>query len=479
VAQPDLLTIAKDEEQMGTRVPGAEIVSVNPATEEVVARFNPHTPEDVAAAIDASEAAFRQWREISLAERGHALRDVARLLRQRVDTYAAVVTQEMGKPITQSRFEVDRCASQFEFYADHASDYLGVETVETSARDSYVLFEPLGPVLAVMPWNFPFSQVSRFAAPALMAGNTCLLKHASNVSQCALAIEEVFREADLPSGVFRTLLLPSPRVQSVIDDPRIRAVTVTGSSEAGAQIARAAGAALKKSVLELGGSDPFVVLSGADVARAASMAAKTRLSNTGQACACGKRFIVDSSVAVEFEQRFGEALAAYRVGDPMDPATQVGPLARGDLLETLEHQVQVSIEMGARVVVGGARRPGRGYFYQPTLLADCTPDMPVLSEETFGPVAALIAVADIDAAVRVANDTPYGLAATVWSEDIAMAKSVARRIDAGTVVINGIVASDPRMPFGGVKRSGYGRENGRFGIREFVNVKAMVVGGYA
>ncbi len=456
-----------------------ELESVNPATEEVIARFAVHTEAEVAEAIAASVTAFQDWRARSLAQRGAALHEVARLLRERTETYATLVTQEMGKPIAQSRFELTRCAQQFDHYADNAGQYLRDEAIATSAASSYVTFEPLGPVLAVMPWNFPFSQVSRFAAPALMAGNTCLLKHASNVSRCALAIEETFRDAGVPPGVFRTLLLPSARVAPVIADPRIRAVRVTGSSAAGAQIAQAAGAALKKSVLELGGSDPFVVLAGADVARAASMAAQTRLSNTGQACACGKRFIVESAVAAEFEERFALALAERTVGDPMDPRTQVGPMARRDLVDLLEDQVRRSVAMGARVVVGGTRPAGPGCFYAPTLLSDCTPDMPVLNEEVFGPVAAMATVPDADAAIELANDTPYGLAATIWTQDAALATTLARRIDAGTVVVNGIVASDVRMPFGGVKASGYGRENGQFGIREFVNVKAMVIGGYS
>jgi succinate-semialdehyde dehydrogenase / glutarate-semialdehyde dehydrogenase len=456
-----------------------QLVSVNPATEEVIARYTPHTAEQVEATLDAAATAFTAWRALTLDKRAEALRAVAGVIRARTDTYAAMVTQEMGKPIGQSRVELTRCADQFVFYADHAGDYLRDEPVATSAQRSYLRFEPLGPVLAVMPWNFPFSQVSRFAAPALMAGNTCVLKHAANVCGCALAIEEAFRDAGVPAGVFSTLLVHTEQVRPLIEDPRIRAVTVTGGSAAGAQIAAAAGAALKKTVLELGGSDPFVVLPGADIAHAAAMAAQTRLSNSGQACGCGKRFIVDSSVAAQFERGLAAALESRTVGDPMDPGTQVGPLARADLRDTLDRQVQKSIGMGARVVTGGGPVPGPGYFYRPTLLADCTPDMPVLREETFGPVAALTTAPDPDAAVALANDTEYGLSATVWTQDLALADSVARRIEAGTVFVNAVVASDPRMPFGGIKRSGYGRENGRFGIREFVNVKAMIVGGYA
>jgi succinate-semialdehyde dehydrogenase/glutarate-semialdehyde dehydrogenase len=470
VAEQDLLSDQRLSDQ---------ILSVNPATGEVVGRFTAHGPEQVAAAVAAASAAFSRWRRATLDERGAILRVAAELLRQRTDDYARLVTREMGKPITQAKVELGRCADHFDFYAGHAADFLRDEAVITGAERSFIAYEPLGPVLAVMPWNFPFSQVSRFAAAALMAGNTCLLKHASNVSGCALAIEQVLTDAGLPPGVFRTLLLPASRVRALIEDPRIRAVTVTGSSEAGAKIAAAAGGALKKCVLELGGSDPFVVLADADLAKAAAGAAQTRLSNSGQACAAGKRFIVERSVAREFEDLFARAIAARKVGDPADPATEVGPLARGDLVDTLARQVDESVAMGARVVLGGQRRPGPGSFYEPTLLADCTPDMPVCREETFGPVAALVPAADADAAIDMANDTPYGLAASVWAGDLDLAGELARRIDAGSVFINGVVTSDPRMPFGGVKRSGFGRENGQFGIREFVNVQAVVVGGYA
>jgi len=455
-----------------------QILSVNPATGEVVARFEAHTPEQVEEAVAQSVAAFRDWRDRTLDERGGLLYAAAELLRQRTDSYARLVTEEMGKPISQAKVELARCAGHFDFYADHAAGYLGDEPVATSAERSFIRYEPLGPVLAVMPWNFPFSQVSRFAAAAMMAGNTCLLKHASNVSRCALAIEELLTDAGLPPGVFRTLLLPARRVRPLIEDPRIRAVTVTGSSEAGAQIAAAAGGALKKCVLELGGSDPFVVLADADIPRAAAAAAQTRLSNSGQACAAGKRFIVERPAARDFEDMFARAIAGRKVGDPLDPATDVGPLARADLVDVLDRQVAESVAMGARVVTGGRRRPGPGNYYEPTLLADCTPRMPVLREETFGPVAAMVPAAGADEAIELANDTPYGLAASIWTGDLELAGTLARRVEAGSVFINGVVASDPRVPFGGLKRSGFGRENGQFGIREFVNVQAVVVGGY-
>jgi succinate-semialdehyde dehydrogenase/glutarate-semialdehyde dehydrogenase len=339
-----------------------------------------------------------------------------------------------------------------------------------------VAFEPLGVILAVMPWNYPFWQVIRFLAPALMAGNAALLKHASNVPQCALALEQAVHDAGFPSGILRTLLLSGAEVEPVIADDRVRAVTLTGSTATGARIAELAGRAVKKAVLELGGSDPFIVLRDADVAAAAETGAKARFQNAGQSCIAAKRFLVEAPVADEFERRFADAIRALRVGDPLDPATQVGPLAREDLRDALERQVADSVRMGARVVVGGKKRAGKGWFYEPTLLADVTEDMPVLKEETFGPVAALLRVRDADEAIRVANSSPYGLGAALWTTNDAAARSIARRIESGSVFVNGMVASDPRLPFGGVKKSGYGRELSSFGIREFVNIQTIWVG---
>lgn len=451
------------------------IRSINPATEEELASFRGNSPQEVDDKIAAAFEAFSLWRLLDIGERAALFRSLAGLLRDREEHYARLITLEMGKPIVQAEQEIRKSADQCEFFAEHAPRYLQDEPVEMDGRRSIVAFEPIGPILAIMPWNFPFSQVTRFAVPALMAGNTALLKHASNVPQCALAIEEAFTAAGFPKGVCSTLLVTSLAVESVIADPRVRGVTITGSSEAGASVARAAGAALKKSVLELGGSDPFIVLRDADVDSAARAAAKTRLSNAGQACACGKRFIVEHQVAEAFEERFATALASARVGDPMDRSTEVGPLARVDLVDELDRQVQESVGMGARVVVGGRRRPGRGFFYEPTLLADCTEDMPVLKEETFGPVAALVRVGDAEEALTLANSSPYGLGATLWTGNLRLADSMARRLDAGSVFINTTLVSDPRLPFGGVKRSGYGRELGAFGVREFVNVQSIVV----
>ncbi len=384
-----------------------------------------------------------------------------------------VITAEMGKPITQAEAEVEKCAWVCEYFADHAERFLARRPAQTNARLSYVAFEPLGLVLAVMPWNFPFWQVFRFAAPTLMAGNTAVLKHASNVPQCALAIEEVFRDAGFPRGTLRTVLVPGGAVEAIIDDPRVCAVTLTGSNTTGEKVAAAAGRAIKKTVLELGGSDPFVVLDDADLAAAAAMAVRSRFQNGGQSCIAAKRFIVVASVAEEFERRFVEGIRKLKVGDPTDRSVDVGPLARADLRDTVDRQVRESVAQGARVVLGGASRPGRGYFYQPTLLTSVTLEMPAWREELFGPVAVLVHANDTDAAIALANDTIYGLGANLWTRDLARAQVLASRIEAGSVFINGMVASDPRLPFGGVKQSGYGRELSDFGIHEFVNIQTV------
>src|SRR5213596_3481489 len=382
----------------------------------------------------------------------------------------------MGKPIVEARAELEKCAWGCEHYARSASRYLADEEIRANARRSIVAFQPLGVVLAVMPWNFPFWQVVRFAAPALMAGNAGLLKHASNVPQCALAIEEVIRDAGFPQGLLRTVLVAGAGIEPIIADDRIRAVTLTGSSDTGSRIAELAGRALKKTVLELGGSDPFIVLADADLAAAAAIAVRARNQNNGQSCIAAKRFIVVESVADQFESRFAGAVAALKVGNPMDRQHQVGPLARADLVDELERQVSESIRLGARPLVGGNRIQGDGYYYEPTVLANVRPGMPAYHEETFGPVAAVIRVKDADDALRVANDTDFGLGSNIWTSDIERGKRLAERVEAGLVFINGMVASDARLPFGGVKRSGYGRELGSFGIREFTNIQTVWVG---
>ncbi|HYY54395.1 MAG TPA: NAD-dependent succinate-semialdehyde dehydrogenase [Candidatus Dormibacteraeota bacterium] len=452
------------------------IESINPATEEVLATFDVMSERDVEAALEDAHRAFGTWRTTSFAERSTRLRALARVLRANAERYARLMTLEMGKPISESKAEIDKCAWNCEFYAEHGEEFLRDMPAPTNARRSLVAFEPLGVILAVMPWNYPFWQVIRFAAPALMAGNGAVLKHASNVPQSALALEEAIREAEFPSGLLRTLLIQGAAAERVIEDDRVRAVTLTGSSSTGRRIAEVAGRSLKKAVLELGGSDPFIVLADADIDAAATTGARARNQNTGQSCIAAKRFIVVDRVAADFERRFADAVRALRVGDPLDPATNVGPLAREDLRDALERQVRDSVAMGARVVVGGKRWGRRGFFYEPTILADVTDEMPVFSEETFGPVAALRAVRDNDDAVRVANDSPYGLGASLWTRDAGLGEQLARRIESGNVFVNGMVASDPRLPFGGVKQSGFGRELSVFGIREFVNIQTIWVG---
>ncbi len=453
-----------------------QIESIDPATGNVLARFAVHTPDQIESAIAGADAAQQDWRLRSFDERGQAMRRLAAHLEERRDPYARLISQEMGKPISESLGEIDKCAWACRFYAEHAARFLGDEIVATSASRSLVAYEPLGIVLAIMPWNYPFWQVLRFAAPALMAGNGALLKHASNVPQSALAIESAFAEAGFPPALFGTLLLPGAAIEPVVRDRRVRAVTLTGSSETGARVAAIAGAALKKTVLELGGSDPYIVLADADVPAAAATAARARNQNTGQSCIAAKRFLVADAVGDEFEERFAQAVGALRVGDPLDPATQVGPLARSDLRDTLERQVDESVRQGARVLVGGTRRNGPGFYYEPTVLVGVRDGMPVLAEETFGPVAAVRRVADAEEAVSVANSSDYGLGASIWTADAARGEALARTIESGAVFVNGMVASDPRLPFGGVKRSGYGRELGPYGIREFTNIQTIWIG---
>ncbi|TMB61526.1 MAG: NAD-dependent succinate-semialdehyde dehydrogenase [Chloroflexi bacterium] len=457
-------------------VAASQIASINPATDEVLRTFDAHTREQVEDAIAGAQDAFVAWRARSFAERAVPMNRLAALLRERSDRYARLMTLEMGKPITEAKAEIEKCALGCEFFAENAERFLSPEIVKTTAQKSYVAYEPLGIVLAVMPWNFPFWQVIRFAAPAFMAGNAAILKHASNVPQCALAIEEAFRDAGFPDGLLRTLLLAGAQVEPVIADERIRAVTLTGSSATGARIAAAAGRALKKAVLELGGSDPFIVLADADVANAAAIGVRARNQNAGQSCIAAKRFLVADPIGGEFEKRFVAGVEALRIGDPLDAKTQIGPLARADLRDNLERQVKESVQMGARLLTGGKRWGDRGAFYTPTVLADVTPDMPVFAEETFGPVAAIIRARDADEAIELANRTEYGLGANLWTRDTATAERLARRIESGQVFINGMVASDPRLPFGGVKHSGFGRELSAFGIREFVNIQTVWIG---
>jgi len=452
------------------------IQSINPATEELVAAFEEFTEQQLDQALERAALAFERWRRVSFAERSRLMTGAAGHLREHKPRLAGLITAEMGKPIVEAEAEIEKCAWNCDFYAENAKQFLAAKSISSGARQSYVAFEPLGPVLAIMPWNFPFWQVFRFASPVIMAGNTALLKHASNVSQCALAIEDVFRAAGFPAGVLQTLLTSGPAAESLIQDNRIRAVTLTGSDSTGSKVGGAGGRALKKCVLELGGSDPFIVLADADLQAAAETGVRARNQNTGQSCIAAKRFVVVETVADEFERRFIDGVTKLRVGDPMKRETQIGPLARDDLRDAIEGQVRRSVEQGARAAIGGDRMEGKGYFFAPTVLTGVTTEMPAAGEETFGPVAAVIRARDTDEAIAIANDSQFGLGASLWTRDIERARSLASAVQAGSVFINGMVASDPRLPFGGIKRSGYGRELSEFGIREFVNIQTVWIG---
>jgi succinate-semialdehyde dehydrogenase/glutarate-semialdehyde dehydrogenase len=450
--------------------------SIDPATGQEIASFPELDDAGIDAAIDRAWGSRYAWRDVGLDMRSTLMRAVAGVLRADKARYAALLTAEMGKPIVEAEGEIEKCAWTAAWIADNASRLLADEPVESTATESYIRFQPLGVILAVMPWNFPFWQAFRAGLPALVAGNVMLLKHSSNVPQSAIAIEEVFREAGVPQGVFQTLLIGPGAVERVITDRRVAGVTLTGSEGAGARVAATAGKALKKSVLELGGSDPFIVLEDADVKAAATVACRARNQNNGQSCIAAKRFIVVDEVADEFEERFTSAVAALKVGNPMDRAIQVGPLARADLVDDLERQVRESVRMGARTLTGGKRLDGAGYFFEPTVLAGVRPGMPVYKEETFGPVAAVIRVKDEEEALRVANDSDYGLGAAIWTSDVKRGRRLAERVEAGLVFINGMVASDARLPFGGVKKSGFGRELSAYGIKEFTNIQTVWVG---
>jgi succinate-semialdehyde dehydrogenase/glutarate-semialdehyde dehydrogenase len=452
------------------------IISRNPATEDMLATFTPTTGEQIEQALSGASCAFRHWRSTLFPERAELMRRVAAQLRRQKPFLANLVTAEMGKPLTEAEAEVEKCAWNCEYYAEFAETMLTAQPRDSTARESYTEFPPLGTILAIMPWNYPLWQVFRFAAPALMAGNTAILKHASNVPQCARAIAEVFQSSGFPVGVFQTLLLPGAVVLQLIADPRIAAVTVTGSDRAGSEIAAAAGRALKKTVLELGGSDPFIVLEDADLDAAVTAGVQARYQNAGQSCIAAKRFLIAEPVFLQFQERFVEAVRQLQVGDPKQRETQMGPLARADLRETLEQQVRNSVQQGATILIGGARMPGRGYFFAPTVLSQIIPTLPVACEEVFGPVASLMRVRTAEEAICVANESSYGLGAALWTADVDRARRVAWELEAGFVAINGQVASDPRLPFGGVKRSGYGRELADYGIQEFVNIQTVWIG---
>ncbi|MDO9072790.1 MAG: NAD-dependent succinate-semialdehyde dehydrogenase [Rubrivivax sp.] len=452
------------------------IRSINPASGETLASFDAHDAFTVDRRLTAAVNAQRAWRQRPVTERTPLLLAVARVLRKNAERYATLITLEMGKPLSEARGEIQKCAMTCDFYAEHAAAFLNDEPVASAASDSRVVYDPLGVLLAVMPWNYPFWQAIRAIAPALAAGNAVVLKHASNVPQCALALDALFEEAGAPAGLFATLLVESPAVRGLIEDGRINCVTFTGSTPAGRAIAAAAGHAMKKQVLELGGSDPFIVLADADIPAAAQAALKARFQNTGQSCISAKRFIVEHSVADGFADLFSELASKLVVGDPMAAATQIGPMARANLRDELHAQVQATVAQGAKLRVGGKPLDGPGCFYAPTVLDHVRPHMTAAREETFGPAAAIIRVASAEDAVAVANGTEFGLGAALWTGDAERARVLSRQIDAGAVFVNAIVASDPRLPFGGVKQSGYGRELGVQGLREFTNIKTVWTG---
>ncbi len=451
------------------------IESINPANGKFLRRFDPLTDEAVRHKIALAASAFTSYQAVPLEHRALCMRKLASILEQETEDLATVITAEMGKPLHTARQEVLKCASACRYYADNAARILAAESIPTEASQSYVRWDPLGVILAVMPWNFPFWQVFRFLTPALMAGNVGLLKHSSNVPQCAIAIESLVRRAGFPRGSFQALLIDARQVESVLGDERIAAVTVTGSEPAGRAIAAQAGWLIKKSVLELGGSDPFIVMPSADLNLAIDTAVRARCVNSGQSCIAAKRFIVADEVYGEFESRFVAGMEAMRVGDPIKDTTDIGPLATASIVADLEAQVNAATRAGARILTGGSRMIADGNYFEPTVLVDVPPACPVYREELFGPVAMLFRASNLDEAIRLANDTPFGLSASAWTRDSSEQQRLISELECGAVFLNAMVASDPRLPFGGTKRSGYGRELSAAGMREFLNAKTVVI----
>ncbi len=449
--------------------------SQNPATEEILATFPELTDDEIEQKLASAERAFRAWRLTSWEERRVPMKRLAERLRNKSVELGTLLSQEVGKPLKSAKGEIEKCAWVCDYYADNAEAFLKNELIETDASKSYIQYQPLGIVLAVMPWNFPFWQVMRFAAPAVMAGNVGILKHASNVPQCANALEAIFIEAGFPTGVFQNFLVRSGRVEKIIRDPRVKAVTLTGSEYAGQQVASVAGQEIKKTVLELGGSDPFIVFSDADLTTCCDIAATARLQNAGQSCIAAKRFILMEDIADAFLETFKKAFENMRIGNPLDETTTLGPLATAAMRDDIEKQVNRAIEQGATVLTGGKRVKGPGFFYEPTILTGITSSMDISKEELFGPVAMVMIVKNIDEAIRIANETSFGLGSSIWTQDQNIIDRCVRDIEAGSVFVNGMVKSDPRLPFGGIKRSGYGRELSLVGMREFVNTKTIWV----
>jgi succinate-semialdehyde dehydrogenase / glutarate-semialdehyde dehydrogenase len=451
--------------------------SINPTTGEIIREYREYSGKEVEQIIRDVHSAWGSWKDTAFGSRTVLMKNAAGILRRRQEEFARLMTLEMGKLFRESMAEIEKCAWVCDYYADHAAEMLKDEVIVTDASHSFIAFQPMGPILAVMPWNFPFWQVIRFAAPTLMAGNAAVLKHASNVPGCALAIEEIFRDAGFPEHLFRTLMIPSSAVEAVVANPLIVAVTLTGSESAGSQVASLAGKHIKKMLLELGGSDPFIVLEDADLDTAVKTAVTSRMINQGQSCIAAKRFIVVKQVIQQFETALKLAFENLRTGDPMDPETQVGPMARPDLVTDIEHQVNTSIAAGARLVTGGHRPDRPGCYFEPTILADIGRGMPVYSQETFGPLVSLITAHDEEDAILIANDSDFGLGGCVWTRDLQRGKSIARKVETGAMFVNGMTKSDPRLPFGGIKKSGYGRELAGYGIKEFVNIKTIWIGG--
>ena len=450
--------------------------SINPSNNQFICEYPEMKDLEIQELISKNFLAFAQWRSADFNQRKEKMLIAAKILRNRKNEFSRLITLEMGKRIEEARLEIDKCIWVCEYYAEHAEKMLNNEPIESDAQKSMVLFQPLGPVLAIMPWNFPFWQVFRFAAPALMAGNSALLKHASNVQGCALAIESIFEEAGFPENLFKALIISSSAVESIIANEKVCAVTLTGSEAAGRHVASLAGRYLKKSVLELGGSDPFIVCADADIESAAKHAASSRMICSGQSCIAAKRFIVSNVVVDEFVSQMKTIFESYNPGDPMDESTKLSPLAKPELVTEIDKQVKESVRLGAKVITGGKPLNLEGNYYAPTVLTNVTPEMPVYHQETFGPVSAIITVDDeSEAIIRHANNSNFGLGASIWTKDIGKGLAMADKIEAGGVFINGMVKSDPRLPFGGIKNSGYGRELSSYGIKEFVNIKTVWV----
>lgn len=450
------------------------LTSINPSTGEVLKKFKEWNPKKIDKQVKKSLTAFDIWKNMEISERVKILKNVLRILRKNKKKYARLVTTEMGKPILQSESEIEKCIWVCGYYAENGKKFLEDEYINTGVNTSYIRYSPLGVILAVMPWNFPFWQVFRCAVPIVLAGNVILLKHSSNVPQCSLAIEEIFKDSGSPSHMFQTLLIGSKAVRRVLMNNQVAAVTVTGSGTAGKCIAELAGANLKKVVLELGGSDPFIVLDDANIERTVEQAVKARMINTGQSCIAAKRFIIHRNVFEEFIDGFSEKIGELTIGDPLERSTDIGPLARKDILEQVDAQVKASVQKGAHVLIGGKRvQNSPGYYYYPTVVLNVRSKMPLYSQETFGPVAVLIKVRDTQEAIEKANDTCYGLGSSIWTRNLVKAGELTKQIQAGSVFVNEIVQSDPRLPFGGIKNSGFGRELSQYGIKEFVNIQTI------